>query len=190
MRATEHQYRDGSRAEMLSFVLQQAHRVLDVGCNQGGFGAALKLERPDIEVYGVEPNAEAAAIAAERLDRVVVGTFPEAVPGGSFDVITFLDVLEHMVDPLGALEAARGLLTPDGVVLASMPNVRHYTVASRFSSEVAGTTGMRGYSTARTCASSPRRRCGSSSKPVATASSRWRRLPRGARSLRHRPGSP
>ena len=50
-------------------------RVLDVGCYCGGNGAYVKQRWPQAEVIGVEPLAEAAEIAAKRLDRVITGTF-------------------------------------------------------------------------------------------------------------------
>ena len=45
-----------------------------------------------------------------------------------FDVVVFADVLEHLVDPAAALELARSLLAPGGCVVASVPNVAHWSV--------------------------------------------------------------
>ena len=50
------------------------------------------------------------------------------MPDRSFDCIVFNDVLEHLADPQSALGAARGSLTAIGSVIASVPNVRHFTV--------------------------------------------------------------
>jgi hypothetical protein len=44
---------------------------------------------------------------------------------GSFEVIVFGDVLEHLRDPLRVLRQARPLLAPGGSVLISTPNVAH-----------------------------------------------------------------
>lgn len=126
--ADSYEYQDDPRAEVHDFVPAQARRVLDVGCARGGFGAELKRQRPGIVVHGVEINPVSAAVAAERLDEVHVGRFPDDVPEGTFDVITFLDVLEHLVDPQSALQSAKAVLSEEGVVVASIPNVRHYTV--------------------------------------------------------------
>jgi 2-polyprenyl-3-methyl-5-hydroxy-6-metoxy-1,4-benzoquinol methylase len=119
---------DFARPEMLRFVPQSAHQVLDVGCSTGKFGMALRA-RPDTTVTGVEPDPAAAELAKDRLDSVCTGFFPETerlvarVEG--YDAIVFNDVLEHMSDPRSALDAAKRLLAPDGVVVASIPNVRH-----------------------------------------------------------------
>jgi 2-polyprenyl-3-methyl-5-hydroxy-6-metoxy-1,4-benzoquinol methylase len=89
-----------ARAEMLPFVPANCHRLLDVGCGVGGFGASLKETR-QIEIWGVELVSSVAAKATTKLDRVITGLFePETkLPSGAFDCIVFNDVLEHMIAP-------------------------------------------------------------------------------------------
>lgn len=105
----------------------QGKRVLDVGCATGYFAEFLAQHR-DCAVQGLEPDARAAAIAQQRLGgRVTVGG-TELLPSyasGSFDVVVFADVLEHLVDPGQALRDARRLLAPGGRVVASIPNCAH-----------------------------------------------------------------
>ena len=123
------QYFTQARPEMLRFVPANCRRLLDVGCGTGTFGSAVKQDR-QIEVWGVEPFASAAAIAADRLDRVITGPFgPETdLPAGAFDCIVFNDVLEHMVEPERALRYAKSLLSAGGTIVASIPNVRYFPV--------------------------------------------------------------
>jgi hypothetical protein len=55
----------------------------------------------------------------------------EAIPelsGERFDLVVMADVLEHLTDPVAALEALRPLLTPDGAFLLSLPNASHAAV--------------------------------------------------------------
>ena len=118
-------YGDFARSEMRPYIPPQAQRVLDVGCHRGAFGAGLKQAGVP-EVWGCEVNPDTAATAATRLDRVVVGHFlAGSVPDAYFDAIVFNDVLEHMADPAAALRVARDKLRPGGVVVASLPNLRH-----------------------------------------------------------------
>ncbi len=125
-------YQDSSRSEVLEFIPPGARRLLDVGCWRGAFGAAVKRAHPDCRVTGIELDHESASIAQSRLDRVWRGEYPADVPlGERFDVVTFLDVLEHLVDPWAALSAAWELLEPGGVVIAVIPNVRHLAVTAR-----------------------------------------------------------
>lgn len=122
-------YADAGRHEMLTFVPEAATTVLDVGCWRGGFGAALKAARPHVVVTGIEPFPDAAGQAATRLDRVIVGLYPEVLPAGErFDCIVFNDVLEHMADPWETLKVTSGRLNPGGRIVASLPNVRHWNV--------------------------------------------------------------
>ena len=120
-------YFELARPEMLPFVPPGCRRVLDVGCGQGNFGGLLKITR-NIEVWGLEPVAAAAAEAAKKLDRVIEGVFDDAagLPAASFDAIIFNDVLEHLVDAKAALHLSRRLLQPGGAVVASIPNIRHF----------------------------------------------------------------
>jgi len=62
-----------ARLEMLPFVPKSAALVLDVGCSQGRFGAALKRELPQAKVWGVEPDPAAQTEAAARRDAAGAG---------------------------------------------------------------------------------------------------------------------
>ncbi len=82
------------------------------------------------KVVGMELDPEAALVAEEWTERVVVGNVDdpgvwEAVDDESFDVVTFGDVLEHLRDPLAVLRAAVRKLKPSGFIVSSLPNVAH-----------------------------------------------------------------
>jgi 2-polyprenyl-3-methyl-5-hydroxy-6-metoxy-1,4-benzoquinol methylase len=121
------QYYNGIRMEMAVLVPASCRRLLEVGCGSGEFAASIKATL-GCEAWGVEPNSSAAKEAATKLDRTLADSFHSelALPTGFFDCIVFNDVLEHMIDPDAALRYARKLLTPEGVVVASIPNMRHF----------------------------------------------------------------
>lgn len=122
---------DSHREDMSDFVPMAAQMVLDVGCGAGGFGRTLRRLLPKAELWAVEPVAEAAEVARKVYNRVITSGFPvEAgeLNGQNFDAIFMLDVLEHMVEPSEALLSARSLIAPDGVLIASIPNARHFDV--------------------------------------------------------------
>lgn len=120
-------YFRSKRTEVVQFVPGGVKRALDVGCASGGFGSELKEK--GIEVWGIEPNPEAASEAAGRLDKVLTGTYETCaaeLPEGYFDLITFNDVFEHIADCDHVLRDVRRFLAPGGSVLASLPNIRHW----------------------------------------------------------------
>lgn len=119
-------YPDSIRIEMHRFVPPQARRLLDVGCHTGAFGYSLKQMR-DVEIWGVEPASGPAGIAATRLDRVLTEPIgvDSKLPEGCFDVIVFNDVLEHIEAPWQTLILVRRWLTPNGVIVISLPNLLH-----------------------------------------------------------------
>jgi 2-polyprenyl-3-methyl-5-hydroxy-6-metoxy-1,4-benzoquinol methylase len=115
---------------MLDFLPSKVERVLDIGCAEGDFGAAVKREK-SAEVWGVEIDPAAARIAETKLDRVIRGDALDvlaSLPDGFFDCVVMNDVLEHLAWPELLLERLRPKLAPDSVLVASIPNVRFYTV--------------------------------------------------------------
>lgn len=120
-------YYQVERNEMLRYIPQESRTILDVGCGCGNFSQLLKKTRL-VEVWGVELNENAAAVAASKLDHVICAAFDSCLnlPIQSFDCIIFNDVLEHMVDPFTALLYAKKLLREGGVVVSSIPNIRYF----------------------------------------------------------------
>jgi len=124
---TDSPYWSEARQHVADLVPPGARRILDVGCNDGTFGAGLLSRGEGREVWGVEPHDLDAAAAGRRLTGVVNGFYPEAlekVPG-TFDCVSFNHVLEHMVDPWAALRVTRERLDEGGVIVGELPNVRH-----------------------------------------------------------------
>ncbi len=126
-RAKAEDYYGNDRSEILAFLPERVDRLLDVGCGSGAFGRAVKSKFGS-EVWGVEPMADAAAVARQRLDRVFEGTLmaETGLPRAHFDVITFNDSLEHFPYPEPPLRLCQQLLAPGGVVVCSLPNVRYF----------------------------------------------------------------
>jgi len=114
----------------LALIPDSARRVLDIGCGAGRLGDALKA-RQQAEVWGVERSDQAAELARQKLDQVVVGdveTLDVDFEPATFDAIVCGDVLEHLREPERLLRRARDWLAPEGCLVASIPNVRHHSV--------------------------------------------------------------
>jgi SAM-dependent methyltransferase len=116
------------RVDMVPFVPASTGRLLDVGCSTGQFATTLREHGSQAELWGIDLD-EPLPDWPQPFDTRLTGSFPEGIPEGErFDCVAFNDVLEHMVDPWAALRATRELLTPSGVVIASIPNVRYISV--------------------------------------------------------------
>jgi GT2 family glycosyltransferase/2-polyprenyl-3-methyl-5-hydroxy-6-metoxy-1,4-benzoquinol methylase len=106
-------------------------KVLEAGPATGYMTEALRAR--GCRVTGIELDAEAASVAAQYCERMVVGNieeidFDETFGDEKFDVAMFGDVLEHLLDPEAVLVKVASLLSPNGYVVASIPNVAHASI--------------------------------------------------------------
>lgn len=97
-------------------------RVLDLGCALGDFLSVARSA--GWEVQGVELSAWAAEVARRRGLAVHTGSLESAgFAGGSFDVVTLYDVIEHCTDPIALLAEVHRVLAFGGLVHVVTPNV-------------------------------------------------------------------
>ncbi|MEW6097348.1 MAG: class I SAM-dependent methyltransferase [bacterium] len=98
-------------------------KILDVGCALGFFIELLKKQ--GWEAKGVEFSDDAAQYAKKELGlEVYTGSLEEiGFEPECFDVVTMLDVLEHVVSPNGILKEVNRILKREGLILATVPNV-------------------------------------------------------------------
>lgn len=98
-------------------------RVLDVGCGDGLTLGPLAQFAQDVEGLEVDPSVLSQPIM-QRF-RIHTGVLDDEFdPEGRFDLITMLDVLEHIQDPVASLQRCRELLAPGGSVLITVPAFR------------------------------------------------------------------
>ncbi|MEK9175476.1 MAG: class I SAM-dependent methyltransferase [Patescibacteria group bacterium] len=115
----------GRRKIIHSFLQQCIHTprasALDVGCGTG-FNLELLREFSN-DVQGLEPSSEVVSfLQQERADFPIIhGTFPEDAMSKTYDIVTLLDVLEHIDDDEAALKKIEKLLAPDGIALITVP---------------------------------------------------------------------
>jgi 2-polyprenyl-3-methyl-5-hydroxy-6-metoxy-1,4-benzoquinol methylase len=126
-------YYSGARQEMLPFYPAGAKTVLDVGCGEGNFGALLK-KGANCTVWGTDIDAKSIEVASTKLDKTMAGNISDQldlIPNNYFDAIFFNDVLEHLIDPYSLLKNISSKLSDKGVVIASIPNIRHFRYMMR-----------------------------------------------------------
>ena len=98
-------------------------KLLDIGCSQGAF---CKLAQElGFEVCGIDPAEEAIKYASQQLNlkNVFVGSSQE-IPNHwkDFNIITLLEVIEHLSNPREMVRKSFDLLKPGGYLLLSTPN--------------------------------------------------------------------
>jgi 2-polyprenyl-6-hydroxyphenyl methylase/3-demethylubiquinone-9 3-methyltransferase len=100
-------------------------RALDVGCGAGLL--AEPLARLGAEVTGVDAAQE--TIAAARIHAEGAGLAIDYRQGelaelglGTFDLVTSMEVLEHVADKAAFLRQLAGHLAPEGLLVLSTPN--------------------------------------------------------------------
>ena len=121
---------NNSLRKQLNFI-GNGKRVLEFGCATGYFSQL--LVKAECEVVGIEINPDAANVASEFCEQVIVADLDyvsilDILGGQDFDVAVFGDVLEHLRDPWALLKEVRTILRPSGYVVASIPNIAHGAV--------------------------------------------------------------
>jgi len=125
-------------------------RLLDVGCQ---FGAFLQMaQKAGYEVAGIEVSRQQAAYAAERTGGPVYDQPLEDLdlPPESLDVVTYLDVIEHLEDPMGQLREAFRLLKPGGWIAARVPNLFFHGIKMRVLASLLGRARAQAFSRSST----------------------------------------
>lgn len=120
-------YYDNDRSEMLRLIPDDVRTLLDIGGGTGNFGLAFMRERGG-QATLLEQSPQIAAVARQKGLTVLEGNFHNITVPDQYDCVSFLDVLEHIPDPLAALIKARQALKPGGRVLLSVPNIGHWSV--------------------------------------------------------------
>ena len=97
---------------------------------QLGGGLAKALGERDCRVTAIEADPEAAKVAAEHCEHVIVGDVERLdldveLGDGRFDVMVAAGGLERLKEPADLLGALRPFLAPHGYLVASVPNVAH-----------------------------------------------------------------
>jgi len=131
--------------------------VLEVGAGDGLVCRSLAAAGVDFASYTATEYSEARLDGLRRsLDdpRVRVARLDVEAPGdahaGRYDAVILLALVEHLVDPLRALQNVRAMLRPGGIAFIDTPNVAKYTrraklLFGRFPSTASRDEGLRTY---------------------------------------------
>lgn len=127
----EYESSSGAREKAFDRILTTIRRLrpdaktlLDIGTGLGTF-CKLAGEKGFV-AEGVEPSSWAVREGRRRYGVTLhEGTFPHcAIEGKKFDIITLLDVIEHVEEPISLLNSVRNALNDTGLVVLVTPNIK------------------------------------------------------------------
>ncbi len=114
---------------VLKLIPADVKSVLDLGCGRGGMALEISKIRPKAKVIGVDGDMEYVKLA-EKMYKSDNLTFIHAkideklnFKENSFDLVIFIDVIEHLLNPAFVLKEIHNLLKPDGILIVSTDNV-------------------------------------------------------------------
>lgn len=128
------EYYENPRKEFLKFISPKMEYILDVGCAKGYLARAIKERNPNCKIFGIESNFSVATVANLYMDKVILGDVEsvdlkeEGFEEKSFDCIIYGDILEHLRDPWSVIYHHKKFLKDDGIIIASIPNIRNFEV--------------------------------------------------------------
>ena len=104
-----------------------AGRLLEVGCATGLFLNSAR-DTGKWDVMGLEPSLSAAQVARQRYGlNVIEGTYEDVeFESEAFDIVVMWDVLEHLHEPVKAVEDVARILKPGGLFVMKVPHLHSF----------------------------------------------------------------
>jgi 2-polyprenyl-3-methyl-5-hydroxy-6-metoxy-1,4-benzoquinol methylase len=104
----------------------EGKRLLDVGA--GGGKLVRYLRRRGVDAHGIEPSRALFDRFLSGDSAFACATIGEAsASGAAFPIVTALDVIEHVADPVAFLREVAAALEPGGVFFVTTPDVDSVT---------------------------------------------------------------
>jgi methionine biosynthesis protein MetW len=119
--------RPGTRLDLAARLVGEGGRLVDIGCGNGAF--CRRVRGRFRLIAGLEFSIVAASMAAAAGARVVAADLDHAplpLRDAAVDVVTCLDVIEHVLDPRRLLRETARVLRPGGRAIVTTPNIQFW----------------------------------------------------------------
>lgn len=120
----------GSRKDLLAMCGWEG-KVLELGCGRGLMAKVCKEMFPEVMWFGVDFHLPILSQARMWMDVAVQADVQRGLPFAEsvrFDRIVCADLLEHLPYPWETLKLLSSRIKPDGLLVASFPNIGHWSV--------------------------------------------------------------
>lgn len=121
----------GRRDDLLAMCSWDGSLVLELGCGEGLMAEACKQSGAEVTWVGLDCDPERLKRCNDKVDLALKAdgrSLPFATGQTFFKRIVCADFLEHVASPWEVLQSLRGLIHNQGLLIASFPNVGHWTV--------------------------------------------------------------
>lgn len=112
------------------FIANSGKKWLDVGSGIGD--VVYNLRKKGYDARGLEVSSESIKFSKKifglDLENKTIHDILEEEGPGSFDVISYFGVLEHIPEPMKQVSAAVKLLKPGGILVLEVPNADSFSV--------------------------------------------------------------
>lgn len=103
--------------------------ILDIGSSTGLFLNTVKETFPNWKLSGIEPSKDAVQHCKELFNiELLQGVFEDiSLPKNEYDIVTMLDLIEHVHNPLDIIASAHKCLKDNGLLVITTPNIESWT---------------------------------------------------------------
>ena len=116
------------------YVKTKRRRWLDVGSGSGDI--VVSARRHGFDAHGIEISETSVRFAKKvfgvELHQQTLDEFSQAQPDGSWDIVSFFGVLEHIPDPKKQVLLAKRLLSKNGLLVIEVPSADSISALSDF----------------------------------------------------------
>jgi len=122
--------------DLLTLIPVESKKIIEIGSSSGALAREFKHISPNSDWVGVEVDASYSELSKRYCDKSLALDIESASENfwkefSDRDCWIFGDVLEHLKDPWVILKNVRKIIPKNGVIVACIPNMQHWSMIAR-----------------------------------------------------------